>query len=109
MRGQEPRNHTPGIGWEKTPSVHFHVLSAHQGLNDTGVGRGTPDAIVFKGFHQAGLGKTRWRLGKVLFCADFRQLHYLTLFHVGQLGLFFFFTSRQRFLVRAQEPLESDH
>ena len=109
MSGEKPCNHPPGIRWKKTPAVHFHVLAAHQGLNDAGVGRGPADAIVFKGFHQAGLGKTRWRLGKMLLRTDFRQVHHLTFSHVRQMGFLLFFAHGLSFLVSAQEPLESDY
>ena len=59
-------DHPAGIFREEGAFFQPDIFARHQGVHDTGVSRGTSDAVLFQSFDQTGFGKTGWRLGEML-------------------------------------------
>ena len=71
---QPVRDEHPQLGGHELALVLDDVHPVLDGGDDRGVGRRATNTIFFQGLNQAGLRKTRRRLGEFLLCVEFEQV-----------------------------------
>ncbi len=87
---QQERCHDPaGRGRGEAPVFQIDVLAVFQSLDDRGIGRRSPDAVLFQRLDQARLRVARRRLGEVLFTTHFNKGNLVALVEFGQAVVLF--------------------
>ncbi len=97
--GQQP----PAFLGEEAVLLHPHIGPVAQRLDGAGIGRGAADAEFLEPLDQAGLGKTRRRLGEVLVGVDAALERAVALAHRGKQAVLVVIGIVAAFLVDREE------